>query len=124
MRGFLPAVLLVTATSVLGSSPLRAQAQQAPAIAHSQTPFGPSLGRPWTAPMLDEPSGVPDGPSTVRRLFGPQPTSLSSLDGKRQGRVLMIVGGAGILAGLILDEGIITVAGAGTAGVGLYLYLR
>jgi hypothetical protein len=36
----------------------------------------------------------------------------------------MIVGGAGILAGLLLDESIVTVAGAGVAGVGLYFYLR
>ena len=36
----------------------------------------------------------------------------------------MIVGGAGLITGLLLDESIITIAGAGAAGVGLFLYLR
>jgi hypothetical protein len=36
----------------------------------------------------------------------------------------MIVGGAGMLTGLLANEDIVTIAGAGLAGVGLYLYLR
>jgi hypothetical protein len=42
---------------------------------------------------------------------------------RRQGSVLMIVGGAGIITGLIIGEDIVTIAGAGVAGVGLYFYL-
>lgn len=42
---------------------------------------------------------------------------------KRKGEILMIVGAAGIVTGLLADEGIITIAGAGVGGFGLYLYL-
>jgi hypothetical protein len=37
---------------------------------------------------------------------------------------LMVVGAAGIVTGLIADEDILIIAGAGVGGVGLYLYLR
>ena len=43
---------------------------------------------------------------------------------RRTGEVLMIVGGAGILLGVLTDESVITIAGAGVAGYGLYLFLR
>jgi len=43
---------------------------------------------------------------------------------RRTGRALMIVGVAGIVTGLIVDESIVTIAGAGVGGYGLYLYLR
>ncbi len=36
----------------------------------------------------------------------------------------MIVGGAGIVVGSLIDSGFITVAGAGVGPYGLYLYLR
>ena len=36
----------------------------------------------------------------------------------------MIVGGAAIVTGLLLDEGVITFVGAGVWLYGLYLYLR
>jgi hypothetical protein len=36
----------------------------------------------------------------------------------------MLVGGAGIITGLLVDESLITIAGAGVAGLGLYFYLR
>lgn len=44
--------------------------------------------------------------------------------GSRQGRILMIVGAAGIVTGLVVNEGLVTIAGAGVGGYGLYLYLR
>jgi hypothetical protein len=37
---------------------------------------------------------------------------------------LMIVGAAGLVTGLIIDEDILTLAGAGVGLVGLYMYLR
>jgi hypothetical protein len=43
---------------------------------------------------------------------------------RRDGEVLMIVGGAVILTGILADEGLITIAGAAIGGYGLYLYLR
>jgi hypothetical protein len=36
----------------------------------------------------------------------------------------MIVGAAGIVTGVIVDESIVTIAGAGVGGYGLYLYLK
>jgi hypothetical protein len=48
----------------------------------------------------------------------------TSRGGRRQGEILMIVGGAGILTGLLVDESLITIAGAAVGGYGLYLYLR
>ena len=44
--------------------------------------------------------------------------------GRRDGEILMIVGGAAILTGLLVDESLITIAGAVVGGYGLYLYLR
>lgn len=41
-----------------------------------------------------------------------------------EGETLMIVGGAGILVGAVIDEGIVSVAGAVVGLYGLYLYLR
>jgi hypothetical protein len=40
------------------------------------------------------------------------------------GVALMIVGAAGVITGLLIDESIITLAGAGAGLIGLYLYLR
>jgi hypothetical protein len=44
--------------------------------------------------------------------------------GRAQSSTLMIVGGAAIVTGLLLDEGVITFVGAGVWLYGLYLYLR
>jgi hypothetical protein len=43
---------------------------------------------------------------------------------RRQGEILMIVGAAGIVTGLLVDEGLVTIAGAVVGGLGLYLYLQ
>lgn len=42
---------------------------------------------------------------------------------RREGTILMIVGVAGIITGLAIDESIVAIAGAGVAGFGLYLFL-
>jgi hypothetical protein len=44
--------------------------------------------------------------------------------GRREAVALMVVGAAGIVTGLIADEDILIIAGAGVGGFGLYLYLR
>lgn len=44
--------------------------------------------------------------------------------GRHEGMALMLVGAAGIVTGLVVNEPIVTVASAGVGGVGLYLYLR
>jgi hypothetical protein len=43
---------------------------------------------------------------------------------RRQGEILMIVGAAGIVTGLLVDEDLVTIAGAAVGGFGLYLYLE
>ena len=43
---------------------------------------------------------------------------------RRTGVILMIVGAAGIVTGIAVDEPIVTVAGAGVAGFGLYMWLN
>ncbi len=48
----------------------------------------------------------------------------TSLRHRGPGVALMIVGAAGVITGLLLDESVVTVAGAGVGLVGLYLYLR
>ncbi len=54
-----------------------------------------------------------------------QPAALAvARSGRRAGEVLMIVGGAGIIVGILADESLITIAGAAVGGYGLYLYLR
>jgi len=44
--------------------------------------------------------------------------------GRKEAVALMVVGAAGIATGLIADESILIIAGAGVGGFGLYLYLR
>lgn len=51
-------------------------------------------------------------------------TAASDHSTRSEGTALMIVGAAGIIVGLVVDEPIITVAGAVTGGIGLYLFLR
>ena len=58
---------------------------------------------------------------TRNALTAAQPTALRH---RGPGVALMIVGAAGVITGLLIDESIITVAGAGAGLVGLYLYLR
>jgi hypothetical protein len=48
----------------------------------------------------------------------------ASLRHRGPGVALMIVGAAAIVTGLLIDESLITILGAGTGLVGLYLYLR
>jgi len=59
----------------------------------------------------------------AERPFG-MPVTVKSRRDKRQGEILMIVGAAGILTGILVDESLVTVAGAAVGGVGLYMYLR
>jgi len=68
------------------------------------------------------------------RLSAPQPVGLvapagermtqGSRGNRRQGEILMIVGAAGIVTGLLVDEDLVTIAGAAVGGFGLYLYLQ
>ncbi|MEO8635926.1 MAG: hypothetical protein ABI587_11680 [Gemmatimonadales bacterium] len=50
-------------------------------------------------------------------------TTMVSAKSRRSGALLMVVGVAGIVTGLIVDEPIVTIAGAVVGGIGLYMYL-
>ena len=52
------------------------------------------------------------------------PVTIQTRGDKRRGEILMIVGAAGIVTGLLVDEGLVTIAGAAVGGFGLYRYLR
>jgi hypothetical protein len=72
--------------------------------------------------------------SAQLRLAAPQPGGLvaplgermteGSRGKRRQGEILMIVGAAGIVTGLLVDEDLVTIAGAAVGGFGLYQYLQ
>jgi hypothetical protein len=64
-------------------------------------------------------------PAPLRRLVEVPPTPVvQGLRHRGPGVALMVVGGAGIVTGLLIDEGVVTVAGALAGLYGLYLYLR
>ena len=114
--------LLVLLIAILApcSGPLLAQVQPQPAAQH-RAPMGPTVTQLHLLARLHPDTAALHLAMPVREFLSPV---VLSRGGRRQGTVLMIVGGAGILAGLLLDEDIITIAGAGVAGVGLYFYLR
>jgi hypothetical protein len=67
---------------------------------------------------------LPRSQATVSEQRGLVTDGYYARAGRRDGEILMIVGGAVILTGLLVDEGLITIAGAAIGGYGLYLYLR
>ena len=114
-------VLLILVTAILqGSGPLLAQAPSQ-SVALRPTPLGPMITQLHSLDELQPDTTLLQAATPVREFIRPV---LQSRSGRHEGTVLMIVGGAGILAGLLLEESIITIAGAGVAGVGLYFYLR
>ncbi len=68
-------------------------------------------------------SPLPESDATVVReaLVAVRPAGLRH---RGPGVALMIVGAAGVITGLLIDESLITVVGAGVGLVGLYLYVR
>jgi hypothetical protein len=112
MRLVLAAGLALFAVAAAPRS-LTAQAAAFQLIAPSRASLAATaqLSLPASQPFaLERPAGVP----MTRRARG----------NRRQGEILMIVGAAGIVTGLLADEDLITIAGAGVGGFGLYLYLE
>ena len=88
--------------------------------AQAQAPLAPTAAQFRVAGELRiEPTAPITDPARLRPTL-----DLPRRGDRRTGAVLMIVGGAGIVTGLLVDEPIVTVAGAGVGGYGLYLYLR
>jgi hypothetical protein len=83
-------------------------------------PISPSQETLVVAAQLRMPAGQPFG---LERPAGMLLTQRARGD-RRQGEILMIVGAAGIVTGLLADEDVITIAGAAVGGFGLYLYLQ
>lgn len=72
------------------------------------------------APSADLAARLPLGVVSLEPLLAPALPPRH----REPGVALMIVGGAGIVVGSLIDSGLITVAGAGVGLFGLYLYLR
>lgn len=64
-----------------------------------------------------------DAPSLDQRT-GPIASASVREGTRKEGVTLMIVGAAGMITGLLIDESAITILSAGLAGLGLYLYVR
>jgi len=99
----------------LAATPDRMVAQSAASL-----PIAPSRGTLVAAADLRLPGG---------RLFGLERPAAGQViqqarSNRRQGEIMMIVGAAGIVTGLLIDEDLITIAGAVVGGVGLYFYLQ
>jgi hypothetical protein len=66
---------------------------------------------------------IPAQPLLSSELIGPNLQLVAARPSKRTGQTLMIVGGAVLLAGLLTDEDIVSIAGVAIGGYGLYVYL-
>jgi hypothetical protein len=84
------------------------------------------LARQHLPPRVPRPTQLQWGTPFAAPAAGVHPELLtrSSRGSRHTGEVLMLVGGAGIVVGVLTDESVITIAGAGVGGYGLYLYLR
>jgi hypothetical protein len=67
---------------------------------------------------------LPAAPPSGRALRVGELVTQESGGNRRQGEILMIVGAVGIVTGLVVDEDLVTIAGAAVGGFGLYLYLQ
>lgn len=99
----------------LATAPGRLVAQAA-----ASQPIAPSRQAMVAAAQLRLPAGRP---FRLERPIGARMTRLAT-GKRRQGEILMLVGAAGIVTGLVADEDLITIAGAGVGGFGLYQYLQ
>ncbi len=95
--------------------------RQASAQATPITFVGATPSQLQAAAVLELPPSLPVV-ATDAQFPGAQ--AVQARAGRRDGEILMIVGGAAILTGLLVDESLITIAGAAVGGYGLYLYLR
>jgi hypothetical protein len=98
-----------------------------PAAAAAQAPDGPARIAVTSAPpawMAGAPATAVAVPDAETREVAPEALVAVRRADRHTGVTLMIVGLAGVLTGLIVDESAITVAGAIVGGVGLFMYLH
>ena len=100
-----------------------------PAAPRSPTPVQRSVAAADTAKPAVASSAI--SPRLGITAIRPSPTPDLAQDtvfiqrpSRRGAGALLLVGGAGLLVGLATDSDVLTVVGAGVAGVGVYLYFR
>lgn len=95
-----------------------------PRVAAAQSTEGPariavtSAAPEWLGGALGE------APVAEAREVAPEALVAVRRADRHTGVTLMVVGLAGVLTGLLVDESAITVAGAIVGGVGLFMYLH
>jgi hypothetical protein len=102
-------------------SPLSAQS----AVRLTTPPQGPVPTMEATLAATPAPAGLQRQPQLAAASLA-DATGISRIAARRrgEGEVLMIVGAAGIVTGILIDEGLISFAGAAVGLYGLYLHLR
>ena len=107
----LPLSVLLTATLVVPLRPAGAQAPASFSLRASNIELAAAVAlQPRASIASEQPA--------------PLVNDSYAHDTRHEGVVLMIVGAAGIVTGLIIDEPVVTILSAGVGGAGLYLYLR
>lgn len=93
--------------------------------AQAIAPTPPKVAAPFVVAPMPTRLAVPSASAAVaEELVRDVRLPAAARAGRGQSSTLMIVGGAAIVTGLLLDEGVITFVGAGVWLYGLYLYLR
>jgi predicted component of type VI protein secretion system len=109
--------MILLAGLVLAAAPCSAQAQ------------GPARAIPGASPELLQATAELRPTEPIAPLDATEPANAmvmvaSGHTHHGEAVALMVVGAAGIITGLAVDEPVITIAGAVAGGIGLYLYLR
>ena len=108
---FLPLSVLLTATLLVPLRPAGAQAVAPTSLCATPVQLATAAAlRPQASIASERPM-----------LLGNDPYQHGT---RTEGVALMIVGVAGIVTGLIVDEPVVTILSAGVGGLGLYFYLR
>jgi len=106
---------------VTGSSRLSSDRRLALTLGSPSTPLRFDHSLAGSARLGVSPAPVSPG---IAARDGFRAVRSASLRHRGPGVALMIVGAAGVITGLLLDESVVTIAGAGAGLVGLYLYVR
>ena len=111
--------IVAVVLSLLAAAPVAAQKPMINRVALPSTPAAPSVtvvasAGPNTLQLYVSSDSLTAAPQQRRRV--PQH--------RAPGVTLMLVGAAGVITGLLIDESIVTVPSAAVGLFGLYLYLR
>lgn len=101
-----------------------AAAAAVPSRADAQEVGGPARIAVVSAAPAWIGGGAAEAPVAEAREVAPEALVAVRRADRHTGVTLMVVGLAGVLTGLLVDESAITVAGAVVGGVGLFMYLH